>query len=221
VTALERLHGGDVATVAVQYAEAPSWVSYLRGGEGVQQSVRALVEAVHAEVLRLPAQHRPQVLVYGESLGAWGGLNAYPSSAALLQRVDGALWAGVPAGAREEAASPGPVQIVVHPDDPVPAWTTSLLLHPIPQWQHRWFPVVSFWQVTGDVIAADSTPLGHGHRYGPELAQAWQQLSPVITPPLARPEPQPVPRPVAQPVTMPPAGSAPSTPAAPRSAQPA
>lgn len=176
VGALERQRHGDVATVAVQYAASPSWVSYLRGGDGVQGTVRAVTQAVRAEVSRRPPGRRPTVFVYGESLGAWGGLRAYPDPASLLRRVDGALWVGVPAGSGRSAAGSPRVLTVVHANDPVPAWTPSLLVRPDPAWRHPWLPVISFWRETADVIAADSTPLGHGHRYGPELAGAWRSL---------------------------------------------
>ncbi len=72
----------------------------------------------------------------------------------------------------------GRVLSVVHRDDPVPAWTPALLIRPAPAWRHSWLPVVSFWRVTADVIAADTTPVGHGYRYGPELLRAWRTLTP-------------------------------------------
>ena len=130
--------------------------------------------------MRRPAGQRPTLLIYGESLGAWGGLVAYPDRDQLLRRVDGALWVGVPPGAgspgARTAGTSGRVITVVHPDDPVTAWTPSLLLRPDPAWRHPWLPIVSFWRETADVVAADSTPLGHGHRYGTELGGAWQAL---------------------------------------------
>jgi uncharacterized membrane protein len=180
---LEYLYGGDTATVAVQYAASPSWVAYLRGGEGARESVRALVDAVDARVSRLPAHDRPRVVAYGESLGAWGGMTAYPEpggtrpGTAVLDHVDRALWVGVPAAAPEVAPVPGRLGTLDHPDDPVPAWSPELLVRPSDAWPHPWLPVVTFWQVTGDVIAALGTPAGHGHRYGPELVDEWWQVA--------------------------------------------
>ena len=43
-----------------------------------------------------------------------------------------------------------------------------MLVEPAPGWPGPWYPVVTFWQVTGDVIAALDPPAGHGHRYGPD-----------------------------------------------------
>jgi uncharacterized membrane protein len=176
--ALEYLYGGDVATVALQYAASPSWLAYLRGGEGVQASAQALTDAVRTRLDRIPARHRPRLLVYGESLGAWGGLRAYDdenaSGAGMAGQVDGALWAGIPGGL--PAGTPARTRALMHDDDPVPAWTPALMLRTSPAWPARWLPVVSFWQATGDVIAAPLVPSGFGHRYGSELVDAWRPL---------------------------------------------
>jgi uncharacterized membrane protein len=174
--ALEYLYGGDVATVVTQYASSPSWIAYLRGGEGVQSSTRALTEAIRTRLDRIPAGQRPQLLVYGESLGAWGGLRAYgdDQGVGIARRTDGALWAGVP-GSRP-GHSPSDTHTLVHPDDPVPAWSLPLMLTASTAWPARWLPVVSFWQATGDVIGATLVPSGHGHRYGSELVEAWRPL---------------------------------------------
>jgi uncharacterized membrane protein len=174
---LEYLYGGDTAAVAVQYASSPSWVAYLQGGEGARDSVRALVDAVRARAERQPAGRRPEVLVYGESLGAWGGMTAYPAPDDVLRHADRALWTGIPAAAPDVTPVPGRLGALDHPDDPVPAWSPALLVRPSPEWPHPWLPVATFWQVTGDVVAALGTPDGHGHRYGPELVDEWLKVA--------------------------------------------
>jgi uncharacterized membrane protein len=175
-TALEYLYGGDLATVVVQYAAAPSWLAYLRGGEGVQASTRALTDAVRSRLAALPARQRPRLLVYGESLGAWGGMRAYDDAlgVGMADRTDGALWAGVPGSL--PARSPSGTRMLVHADDPVPAWSLPLLLRTSAAWPGRWLPLASFWQATGETIVATGAPPGHGHRYGPELVDAWRPL---------------------------------------------
>ena len=40
----------------------------------------------------------------------------------------------------------------------------------------RWYPFVTFWQVTADLLFATDAPYGHGHRYGGELATAWAAI---------------------------------------------
>lgn len=37
----------------------------------------------------------------------------------------------------------------------------------------RWYPVVTFWQVSTDPARAQAPPDGHGHGYGDELVAAW------------------------------------------------
>jgi uncharacterized membrane protein len=191
--ALEQRRHGDVATVAVQYAASPSWVAFLRGGEGVDTSVRALFAALERHVATMPADRRPRLLAYGESLGAWGGLRSARSDDGLPPGADGALWTGIPAGSptttrsggRAEAevgagAEVGAVELT-HRDDPVAAWSPALLVRPNAAWHHAWLPVLSFWQATADVIAARDVPAGHGHRYEGELGPAWDQVLARVT----------------------------------------
>ena len=71
--------------------------------------------------------------------------------------------------------------------DPVTWWSPSLLWQQ-PGWLQgprgpdvspamRWYPVVTFWQVAVDLVSAGGDiPSGHGHRYGPEIAQAMATL---------------------------------------------
>ncbi len=72
--AVEVLAGGDVATVTVQYDDRPSYQSFLSGGgERAAEQARALLDALD-RALVARAGDRPRVVVYGESLGAVGGL---------------------------------------------------------------------------------------------------------------------------------------------------
>jgi uncharacterized membrane protein len=40
----------------------------------------------------------------------------------------------------------------------------------------RWFPLVTFWQVTIDMPFAVGVPDGHGHRYTTGSVDAWATL---------------------------------------------
>jgi uncharacterized membrane protein len=175
VSALERLTGGNLATVVLQYAHSPSWLAYLRGGQGARASARALTDAVRARIEALPAGRRPRLLAYGESLGAWAGLRAYPDGG-ISRRLDGGLWVGVPGTLPVGHFPTAAHQIVLnHPDDPVPAWSPWLIVRPAPD-HRRWLPFVTFWQNTADVISAERTPSGFGHRYGTELIDSWKSV---------------------------------------------
>lgn len=165
------LFGGDVALVAQQYSSAPSWVTFLFDRDAAAESARALLTSVRSRIDALDPVRRPQVHVYGQSLGAVGG------SAALASTATGpcaAIWAGPPAGAvRTDGAA-----VTANTSDPVVWWRPSLLWSPpdlsrarrdapVP----RWLPVVSFVQATLDLPVALDAPPGHGHRYGPDQAR--------------------------------------------------
>ena len=40
----------------------------------------------------------------------------------------------------------------------------------------HWFPFLTFWQVTCDMIVGLGPPPGHGHHYGPEAPTAWADI---------------------------------------------
>lgn len=90
-------------------------------------------------------------------------------------------------------APPGPwpdprVVYLQHASDPVVWWSPELLWSR-PDWLAeprgedvlptvRWYPLVTFWQVTMDMIRAQTVPFGHGHNYGPETLDAWMDVVP-------------------------------------------
>jgi len=70
-----------------------------------------------------------------------------------------------------------------HASDPVTWWSPSLLLDR-PDWlaeergpdvpaASRWVPVVTFWQVSADMLLGFDAPPGHGHNYTGEHADGW------------------------------------------------
>lgn len=98
VDAVEYLHAGDTAIVAVQYAYTPSWVSFLFDPDAPVAAAQATFEAVYAEWLSMPADDRPRLISYGLSLGAHGSQAVFDDLADLRNRTDGALFVGSPAG---------------------------------------------------------------------------------------------------------------------------
>lgn len=99
VDSIEYLHGGDTAIAAMQYAYTPSWVSFLFDQDAPVASATALVTAVEARWSELPVDDRPQLLVYGLSLGAHGGQSAFTDLNDLRSRTGGALFVGSPPSA--------------------------------------------------------------------------------------------------------------------------
>ncbi|WP_327063382.1 alpha/beta-hydrolase family protein [Kitasatospora griseola] len=58
-----------------------------------------------------------------------------------------------------------------------PAWLNGQRAHDVPPTM-RWYPVVTFWQVTCDLAASEAVPEGHGHRYGLMPVEAWSRIVP-------------------------------------------
>ncbi|WP_306304954.1 alpha/beta hydrolase [Nocardia concava] len=94
--ALEYMWGGDTAIVASQYSYLPSVLSFLADRQKVAINGRKMFDAVYAHWVRRPPEHRPKLLVYGESLGSQGSESAFDGLADLRSKVDGALWVGPP-----------------------------------------------------------------------------------------------------------------------------
>lgn len=98
VSAWEYLSGGDCATLTVQYSARPSVLSLDRLDEGRALN-RAVVTALAAAIAARPAHRRPRLVLFGESLGAFTGQDAFLHTGtrglhACL--VDRALWLGTP-----------------------------------------------------------------------------------------------------------------------------
>ncbi|KAA9378477.1 hypothetical protein F5972_16660 [Microbispora cellulosiformans] len=224
--ALEFMYGGDTALVSIQYSYLPSWLSFLVDRERVTAAGRELFGQVYARWTRLPAGHRPRLLVFGESLGAFGAESAFRDDRDLRVRTGGALFVGPPdssplwrrfvddrdPGSREvlpvyrdgetvrfangpaDLAAPASawagsrVVYLQHPSDPIVWWTPRLVLGR-PDWLEerrgddvlpwiRWYPFVTFWQVTADLVFSLDAPPGHGHDYDGEMAAAWARIAP-------------------------------------------
>jgi uncharacterized membrane protein len=98
VSVLEMLSRGDCATVAMQYAARPSPLSLDRVAEG-RAHARLLLDAIGARLRTLPADRRPRLLLFGESLGAWTSQDAFigQGTQGLVDLgVDHAIWIGTP-----------------------------------------------------------------------------------------------------------------------------
>ncbi|GLW25976.1 hypothetical protein DI270_022660 [Microbispora triticiradicis] len=223
--ALEFMYGGDTALVSMQYSYLPSWLSFLVDRERVTAAGRELFGQVYARWSRLPAGHRPRLLVFGESLGAFGAESAFRDDRDLRERTDGALFVGPPdssplwrrfvdgrdpgsrevlpvyrdgetvrfANGPEDLPAPASwdgsrVVYLQHPSDPIVWWTPRLVLGR-PDWLEerrgddvlpwiRWYPFVTFWQVTADLVFSLDAPPGHGHDYDGEVAAAWARIAP-------------------------------------------
>ena len=221
---LEYMFDGDSAVATMQYSYLSSYLSFITDKNTAENAGQLLFNTVHDYWATLPAGHRPRLVVYGESLGAYGGLSAFPTVADLTARTDGAVFAGTPnftrlwddINAARQKGSPERLPVygdgqtirfaasangllepdgtlshpqavfLQHASDPIVWWSPSLIWSE-PEWlrQQRgsdvitrthWYPFVTFWQITCDMIVATAAPRGHGHRYGPEIPTAWRAI---------------------------------------------
>jgi uncharacterized membrane protein len=225
VASLELMHGGDTAAVATQYSYLPSWLSFLVDRSRAADEAQALARAVEARVDAMPADDRPRLLAYGESLGSYGSETAYDSLADIRARTDGVLWVGPPnsnavwhalverrdpgtpanapvyasgllvrfAGDARQIATPPTawedprVLYLQHASDPIVWWGPDLLWTE-PDWlagrpagegglTMTWYPLVTFWQLTFDLVNAKSVPDGHGHNYDALTLDGWAAVA--------------------------------------------
>jgi uncharacterized membrane protein len=96
----EILADGDIATVALQYGDSRSFSvdSILARNVAIEQH-RMLIEAVHREIEKLPEGERPELYLYGESLGGWTAQDAVTKDGVQDMEDLGirrALWVGTP-----------------------------------------------------------------------------------------------------------------------------
>jgi uncharacterized membrane protein len=94
---IETMYNGDTALVGMQYSYLPSWISFLGDRDKSIESARLLIDTIHDRWLTLPADKRPKLVLYGESLGSYGGQGAFPWLPDIA-RMDfsAVLWVGPP-----------------------------------------------------------------------------------------------------------------------------
>lgn len=92
----EYMTGGSSAIVGIQYSYLPSWISYLVDQEKAREAGRTLFDVVYERWSQLPSDHRPKLVIFGESLGTFGAEAAFSGEYDLANRTDGALLTGPP-----------------------------------------------------------------------------------------------------------------------------
>ena len=99
-TALEQLHRGNTAIVAMQYSFLPSLFAVFLDAGLANEAGNLLFNAVHARWSHLPSDRRPKLVLFGKSLGTAGveapfvGGDASSSVANMVARTGGALIVG-------------------------------------------------------------------------------------------------------------------------------
>lgn len=93
---LEYLHDGDIASVAVQYSYLASWMSLLFEPGYGSETATALFDEVYEYWTKLPKDNRPELYLYGLSLGAMNSQLSSQLFQVLADPYQGALWSGPP-----------------------------------------------------------------------------------------------------------------------------
>jgi uncharacterized membrane protein len=93
---LEYMHGGNIATVAVQYSYLQSPFALLFETRTGLEQASATVATIYNYWTRLPEQSRPRLYIHGLSLGAWSSMYATTLFQLVNDPIDGAFWAGPP-----------------------------------------------------------------------------------------------------------------------------
>lgn len=104
VEALEFYRHGDCASVVVQYGLLPSMFSFSKR-ELAAETYRELIDRIANRIAQLPAEDRPELFGFGESLGASTAQQAIAQAPSLvdvaeatLQKLDAVLFVGTPGG---------------------------------------------------------------------------------------------------------------------------
>jgi uncharacterized membrane protein len=99
-SAIEYQWAGDTAMVSMQYSYLPSWIAFVTDRDTAAEAGDALNRAVYAKWSTLPADARPKLILFGESLGSLATEGTYLQSTAAASvsattaHADGILWVG-------------------------------------------------------------------------------------------------------------------------------
>lgn len=100
INALEAVTNGDVTTVAVQYSAVPSWIGFVVDPQTTIDQNRSMVRGIVDAWREKPADARPELVLFGQSLGAMGTQGAWDASATpeeVTADIRHIAWIGPPA----------------------------------------------------------------------------------------------------------------------------
>lgn len=96
VDTVEYLHGGDTATVSIQYSYLPSWITILVDPRRSRDSAHALFDEIYGYWKTLPKDSRPKLYLHGLSLGSLGSESSADLFTVFEDPIQGAVWSGPP-----------------------------------------------------------------------------------------------------------------------------
>lgn len=96
IDTFEYLHKGDTATVTMQYSYLPSWLTLLVDPTSARVSSAAMYNKIHSYWSKLPKETRPDLYLFGLSLGALGAETSINLTTIVNNPIQGALFVGAP-----------------------------------------------------------------------------------------------------------------------------
>lgn len=96
VDPVEYVFNGDIAIAGVQYSYLPSWISLLADQQAVKETSRVVFSTIHDYWSTLPDEARPELYLYGLSLGSYGVESVLNSINVINEPIDGAFMSGPP-----------------------------------------------------------------------------------------------------------------------------
>jgi uncharacterized membrane protein len=100
MVAVEYLHDGDVASVAMQYSYLNSPLSLLFQAEYGEEAAQALFAEIYGYWTTLPKDKRPKLYLHGLSLGALNSQKSAELFETIGDPIAGAVWSGAPFASR-------------------------------------------------------------------------------------------------------------------------
>jgi len=103
INSTEILTGGNVTSVVVQYSAVPSWIGFVIDPETTQLQNDSTVNAILAAWRTKPKNQRPELMLFGESLGAFGSQAAWPQGSTpedVTAEIKRIIWIGPPSQSR-------------------------------------------------------------------------------------------------------------------------
>lgn len=159
INALETVTDGDVTTVAVQYSAVPSWIGFVIDPQTTIEQNTNTIDGVLAAWRAKPADQRPELILFGQSLGAMGTQGAWDTTTT-----------------PEDVAADFPHVVWIGPPAASVLWST---------WQAdrtggpAWQPVIGDGTITRVLVSA-SDPAGLASKEPPTIVLVAHANDPVV-----------------------------------------
>ncbi len=100
INALEMVTDGDATTVAVQYSAVPSWIGFVVDPQTTVDQNADTIDGILEAWRARPADARPELILFGQSLGSLGTQGAWTAQATpeeVTAEIPHVVWMGPPA----------------------------------------------------------------------------------------------------------------------------